>query len=396
MKIDLKNIEDLTSKFLNDGLTAQEEAELRELLKESGNKVYFKKMYAIWYATNCAITDEDVEHAYQKALFRINSINRQQPGEQITVQRRFPFWRVAVAVAALVGGVFLYYAINTGKHGRNLYGHSNTQKAVIPAVILPVNKVTVPLGSRSIVELPDGTIVTLNAGSCLQYAASFGEKSREIILEGEGYFKVARNEAIPFIVRAKDVTIKALGTEFNVTAYPEEKMVRTTLVKGSVSIREDGNQATAKELILKPQQTVIIKYTTESKSELEVTSQPSNNNHVAIQNPDVAPKSDVVLEESAKKTLLYTSWKDPRWIIESEPLEEVAVKLQRRYDVRIIILDDDLKRYPFSGIITDETLEQVLEIMKATVPIDYTVKRKTVWLKIDLLQYEVFEKLMKK
>ena len=394
--MNLKNIKNLTSKFLNEGLTIQEQIVLQQLLKDSGNKEYFKKMYAIWYTSNCVIADEDVEQALQKVLFRINSINQQQFEEQIAVRHHFPFWRVAAVIAVLAGGAFLYYAINTGKPVRNLYSHLDTEKSVIPAATLPVNKVTVPLGSRSTVELPDGTTVTLNAGSCLQYAASFGEDSREIILEGEGYFKVARNEAIPFIVKAQDVTIRALGTEFNVTAYPEEKIVRTTLVKGSVSIRENGHHAGVKELILKPQQTVTIKYEAELPSDLESTLKPSNKNHVVLKHADEAEKNDVLLEESAKKALMYTSWKDARWVIESEPLEELAVKLQRRYNAHIIIMDNDLKQYPFSGILTDETLEQVLEIMKSTVPINYTVKQKTVWLKIDPQQYEVFDKLMKK
>jgi len=392
MRTIIKNIEDLTFGFLNDGLTAQEQAELKQLLEEPDNRDYFKKMYVIWYTGISTITDENVEHALQKTWFRINSSAQQQ-----SVRRRFPLWRVAATIAALVAGTFLYYTLNTSRYGNDLHSHLNTDHPVTPVATTPINKVIVPLGSRSTVELPDGTIVTLNSGSCMQYASSFGENSREIILEGEGYFKVAHNEAIPFIVRAKDVTIKALGTEFNVTAYPEEKMVRTTLVKGSVSIREDGNHANAKELILKPKQTVTIKYSTDSISNLEATLQPVDKKRHATQDDINEPeKINVTMEESAKKTLLYTSWKDARWVIESEPLEELAVKLQRRYNMNIIIMGDDLKKYPFSGILTDETMEQVLEIMKSTVPINYTVKQKTVWLKIDPQQYEVFEKLMKK
>ena len=396
--MNFKNIEDLTFKFLNAGLTAQEQSELQQLLKEPGNKDYFRKIYIIWHTANCAMKDEDVEHALQKALFRISFPN-QQAKKQIRIRQYFPFWRVAVIVAVIMGGAFLYYhAMNTGRPVNKLYSNVNTDESVIaPNVAAPINKVTVPLGSRpTMVELPDGTIVILNAGSCLQYTTSFGESSREIILEGEGYFKVARNEAIPFIVGVKDVTIKALGTEFNVTAYPEEKVVRTTLVKGSISIREDRDHANTKEWILKPQQTAIIRYAADTSSDLEITVQPSDRKHVVMQSLDEPEKIKVIMEESSRKTLLYTSWKDARWVIESDPLEELAVKLQRRYNVQIIIMDDDLKRYPFSGILTDETLEQVLEIMKSTVPINYEVKQKTVWLKVDPQQYKVFEKLMKR
>ena len=391
-----KNIEDLTSAFLSVGLTAQEQAELQQLLKDPDNKACFRKMYVIWHASNHTVKDEDVERALQKALFRVNNFSDQPLGEQIMVRRRFTFWRVAAAVVALIGGVSLYYTLNTRELANKPY-IANTDESAISTAIIPVNKVTVPLGSKSTVELPDGTIVTLNAGSCMQYAASFGKNSREIILEGEGYFKVVRNEAIPFVVRVKDVTIKVLGTEFNVTAYPEEQIIWTTLVKGSVSIRkENGNDSNIKEVILKPQQTATIKYTTESSSEIENALQVSVGKQVVVQESNNAPQRDVIVEESVRKTVSYTSWKDARWAIESEPLEELAIKLQRRYNVNIIIKDDDLKRYPFSGTLTDETLEQVLEIMKSTVPISYTVKHKTVWIEIDPQRYKVFEKLMKK
>lgn len=387
----LKNIEDLTIAFLRNGLTSREEAKMRLLLKEPAHREFFRNMYMIWHAGNEAKKNEDVERALQKALYRINMPERRHQGTIASV-RRLTFRRVAVA-AVLVAGIALFLVVNNGGPG---------DRTIVPvSVIEPgaspqVTKVTVPLGATSTVELSDGTIITLNAGSYLQYDDSFGKNSREVQLEGEGYFKVAPNETLPFVVRVKDVTIKALGTEFNITAYPEEETVRTTLVNGSVSIRKDRDQHAEKELILKPSQTAtVFKHDTKAATPEQNALQPLRGKQATALSSVNTAKEDVLLEESAKKTLLYTSWKDTRWIIEAEPLEELVVKLHRRYNVRIFIVDEALKQYPFNGIITDETLEQVLEIMKAAIPLQYAINKKDILLSIDPHQYEIFEKSKK-
>ena len=385
-KVSNKNLEELTSTFLSHGLTAQEQEVMQRLLKNPDNREYFRKMYILWYAGNKTISDEDVERALQKVLLRINTPYKSRRGKRI-VLRSFTFGRVAAAAVLLfIAGATIYLALNRGGAGANVLNVNE------PVAVVQVNKVTVPLGSKSTVELPDGTIVILNAGSTLQYAASFGESSREVELEGEGYFKVVRNEKLTFTVRVKDVVIKALGTEFNVTGYPEEETVRTTLVSGSVSILHEENNVDTKELILKPKQTATI-FTNTADAAIEV----ENETQFSAENMPVTDnivKSDVVLEEGAKQTLLYTSWKDARWIIEAEPLEELVVKLQRRYNVRIFIMDEALKNYPFNGIFTDETLEQLLEIMKMAAPIKYTINKNDILLSLDAQKYKIYKKSM--
>ena len=143
------NIEDLTFAFLNDGLTAQEKLILCQLLKEPVNKAYFKKMYTMWYADSRTQKDEDVEHALQRVLFRINRSERRFT-EPVIVRRRFIFRRaVAVAaVAVLVTGAVLYYALKTGEPTyKHLSETFNTEESATPDTNEPINKVTVPFGS---------------------------------------------------------------------------------------------------------------------------------------------------------------------------------------------------------------------------------------------------------
>ena len=97
-------------------------------------------------------------------------------------------------------------------------------------------EVVAPLGSQTQVLLPDQSVVVLNAGSKIRYYSNFGVKNREIWLQGEGYFTVAKNREKSFIVRAGSLVIKALGTQFNVKAYPTENTIETALVEGKVKI----------------------------------------------------------------------------------------------------------------------------------------------------------------
>ncbi len=110
----------------------------------------------------------------------------------------------------------------------------------------------VPEGQHISLTLPDGTSVWLNAQTRLQYPVSFDKRKRRVILDGEAYFKVARNEEKPFIVQTSQYNVEVLGTEFNVEAYSGKKDFRTTLMSGQVKIASVHDQSV--KLILKPSQ----------------------------------------------------------------------------------------------------------------------------------------------
>ena len=388
LNVDKKEVERLTELFLIDGLTAKEQVELQRLLKTPENKDFFKVMYALWYAANFPDSKEDVEQALQRAIFRID---RQQPPKRETLGWFFSLRKLAAVwlIAFALGAASLYLV------------NSRVQENDAPALMMASleTKVIVPLGSQSQVELPDGTVVSLNAGSTLQYDTSFGQDKREVWLEGEGYFKVVKNVAVPFVVKAKDVVVKALGTEFNVKAYPEEKSVQTTLVNGLVTVSQTNVSDHTKEVRLKPKQTVTI-YEQTAAEEQTVMDNTNTAQNVDATMPDSNPPANQTGQKKAAseyvelkdniKTELYTSWKDPRWVIESEPLGDLALKLQRRFDVEIIIADESLKQYLVNGILTDETLQQVLDIMKSIAPINYSIRRKTVTLTVNPHQKQFF------
>jgi ferric-dicitrate binding protein FerR (iron transport regulator) len=371
------NIESLTELFLFGELTSQEKELLRQLLKTPENKAYFREAYIVWRAANDTVSEKEVEDALQKALFRIrhSTISNSRKNGKALPNLLFPFKKLAIAsVISLVIGLSLYHLFS---------GMLNTEHQVVEAA---VSKVMTPLGSKAQVELPDGTVVTLNAGSELYYSSTFGIDSRDVWLKGEGYFKVAKNEAIPFIVQAKKVRIKALGTEFNVKAYPDEAMVQTTLVSGAVSVRKEHASTAGKEWRLQSKQTVTIyddervKETTSASTEnLEQSSTKTTTTQVATpsQITGITHDSDVKIENNVK-TELYTSWKDSRWLIEKEQLGDLVRKLERKYNVKISFANEQLRKYSFSGTLEDETFEQILEVIKLSAPINYSIKHNKV------------------
>jgi transmembrane sensor len=232
-----------------------------------------------------------------------------------------------------------------------------------------------PKGSRSIATLPDGTKVWLNASSKISYSLDFNMTERIIMLEGEAYFDVETNPSKPFIVKAHNLDIKAYGTLFNVKAYPEEDQVITTLVEGKVTI--EGIDEANKRFSIKMAPKQCVTYSTENKSvaqeeakkEQSVNSDSSNVSEVS---PAVLPDLSIV-----RKTLpvpeINTSWKDERWIIANENLQNLSVMLERRFNVNIKFSNEELKEYHFSGIIQNENIEQVMNILSLTMPVRYSI-----------------------
>lgn len=238
---------------------------------------------------------------------------------------------------------------------------------------LSFNEINTPMGSRTRVILPDSSSVWLNANSSLRYPESFTGNSRVVELKGEGYFEITKDEARQFVVNTSDIRIKVLGTTFNVKSYPEEGTIETTLIEGEVVLERLQSGKAGKEISIKPDQRV-----TYIRNEGKVVLSELKDMNASIGRPVVIPGNFFVADSI--ETLVYTSWKDGRLIINSEPLEELSLKLERRFDVKIEFKDEALKDFKFTGILENETLEQVLYALKVSSPLKYTIDHKTVYL----------------
>ena len=262
-----------------------------------------------------------------------------------------------------------------------------------------VVSVSAPIGAKATTVLPDGTKVWLNAGSNLTYNINtYGSKNREVTLIGQGFFKVITNAQKPFVVTAKGLKIKALGTEFDVKAYPEEEIVETTLVKGIVKLEGGDKNKNSFTITMNPKQKVTY-YTGQAQFETSEIKDPAKIdaeklNSIKLKDlPTDAPSQPQISD--IKQTDIYTSWKDDRWVFDGVEIGQLAILLERRYNVSIAFDSEELKHYKFTGTFQQETLEQILKVLKLTAPLRYTVGKGTVELMLDPELKIKYKKYMK-
>ncbi|MBR8535861.1 FecR domain-containing protein [Carboxylicivirga sediminis] len=187
--------------------------------------------------------------------------------------------------------------------------------------------------------LPDGTIVWLNGGSKLTYSSQFNDsKSRDVQLEGEAYFTVAKNEDIPFRVKTKSFVIKVLGTSFNVNAYDAASII-TTLEEGKVELHNISGDAIGR---LNPGQQAVCSAGIDNVSIKQVN------------------------------TSCFTSWKDGYLVFDDLPLDEVVPKLEQFYNIRIVVDESYSKNCKISGRAhRNVPIEQLLITLETTFGISY-------------------------
>jgi transmembrane sensor len=367
----IKDIDILITKYLENKCNQEEKNQILDLLSSSENERLSKEI--LLSLLNKFQEDQyeshsvDFERIYNELL---SAITRRETidSEKQPVQRRINIMRLvlrSVSIAAVICIAFFLGTIfnpqsktlNTGQYNKPTY-----------------IEVKAPFGARSEIMLSDGTEVLLNAGSSLKYQSDYNLNNRNLMLEGEAYFKVAKNINLPLVVNAGDINIKATGTEFNVKAYSDDGIIETTLINGEVEISQKGNNDKDRVLVLKPNQKAIYaeqsdQLTLEKIKEIE----PQAIKTAKIKTADlmVSPKTDI---EQA------TAWTKNKLIIRSENLESLCTKLQRKYNVTFIFSDEEIKKHRFSGVLLDETLQQVLDVIKLTAPVDYFLDRKTVLL----------------
>lgn len=249
-------------------------------------------------------------------------------------------------------------------------------------------EITTPLGSTSEIVLPDSSRIWLNAGSKIKYSSSFNQTNRLLYLEGEGYFKVAKNKNLPFIVNSYGFEVKAVGTEFNIKAYNEDPTIETTMVEGKITLQH------SKENILSGISLVANQKATFYKSQETLTVEVVKKIEKQKEEVNYMPEHRLVITPMINPTPVV-SWKENQLIIERTQLCELAEILKRKYNFNFEFKSEDIKRFSFSGTLEDETLQQVMDVIKISSPIDYVIVGKTVIIERNDKRTHKFEKLLK-
>ncbi|PTS97746.1 anti-sigma factor [Pedobacter sp. HMWF019] len=202
--------------------------------------------------------------------------------------------------------------------------HSNNQNNLSH---ISTNTIVIPNGGQYEVQLPDGTHVWLNAASSLTYPTRFTGHNRKVKLTGEGYFEVAKDKLKPFEVETADQQVQVLGTHFNINAYAEEKIQKTTLLEGSVKVISKNNS-----ILIKPSEQVI-----------------NQNNDLSVKTVNSANA---------------IAWKNGVFQFDHTELRSLMLDLSRWYNVEVVYEGHIKKRF-FSGTIDKSyTLVEVLKVLE--------------------------------
>lgn len=362
----------LLKKFKTDQCTLSDLRKLDQQLKD-------KKLVKNWLSRELDESPNDgvrIDFEYEELFKKIKHKIYKQPRAKST-QKIIPF-KTIIQVAAVLISVFLFGGLVSFLIFRQTHETKKTNQFC---------EVVAPYGARSEVVLPDGSKVWLNAGSKLCYSTDFNISSRRLALTGEGFFDVSKNKKLPFVVDALSIEITALGTQFNVKAYKEDETIETTLIEGKVMLNSKLEDLKFSENIylLPNQKAVLIK----ERKELAVENIAHNKKEAEKTVPAkliVKKKIDLLPE---------VSWINNRLVFYEKELSKILIELERKYNVRFNFELDQIKNYKFTGTLEDETLQQVLDVIKLSAPFDYKIKGNEVTLAVNTERIRTYEKQLK-
>jgi ferric-dicitrate binding protein FerR (iron transport regulator) len=207
-------------------------------------------------------------------------------------------------------------------------------------------EIVTPPAARIHFTLPDGSSGWLNSESVLRYSAGLHGKARRVELIGEGFFNVEKNPNRPFIVKSNNIEVKVLGTKFNVNAYPEESEIEVALQSGKVEVYgiSDSNVKSRIAKLLPGEQVSVSK---------------TNINNIT--------------KTKIEDTEFITAWIDDILVFRGETMESVVKKISRWFNVDVKLEGDNLKDYKLHATFHQESLDEILKLIKLTSPIDYKV-----------------------
>jgi hypothetical protein len=265
---------------------------------------------------------KNLDHILYKIHYEINS--------KLSAQKTRKFDTILKWTQRLASIIVLPIVIFIGIH---MYKESNLRNEAWV-------EIKSPAWSKVQFCLPDGTKGWLNSNSSIKYNGNFST-NRQLALKGEAFFDVFKDKNSPFIVTANDISVKVLGTRFNITSYENEKNIEVVLEEGKLVFL---NKAKNKSYTMKPNDLVIY-----DKTHKDFT-------------------TEVV--QSHK----YVSWIEGKLIFRNDPLDVVANKLERWYNIDVDVNVSLAENLRLRATFIDESLEEVLDLMKRSLPIDYRIE----------------------
>jgi len=334
-----KNIEqvnwDLLARFLSDEVSESEKAEVESWaaqsaenlnqLKSSRNIMQKSRLYYHSRKFNPAAAWEKIQPEMDKPNW---VIGMEKPVQKHFLSRRFLRIAASLLLAVMLGSVGFYL------------GFRQHKTAVFTEVIS--NEQQVLQG----ITLPDGTVVTLNSNSKLNYPKQFSGKFRKVSLEGEGFFEVKHNASKPFVITAGNAQIKVLGTSFNVSARPGDKTVEVTVETGKVQVHcQKLAQQHGSDLILVPGEKGVL----------------------------ITARNQLIKSVNTDRNV--TAWKTHDLIFKQTPLREVLENLEKVYHTEIQLSDPALNELVLTAHFDNQTIDFILEVIRLTFNLELSAQK---------------------
>lgn len=303
--------------------TAEENKIIENWVNENQeNRILYNELNDIWLGAGSKLGNEkefDVEKAIAKFIERVRTVQRNKT-------RRLQLFNIlryaAIIILALAIPVTYQFAKKTAQG-------ANSTTTIYCA-----------FGDKTSIILPDSSQVWLNSGSKITFNNNFKNGSRQLFLEGEGYFSVRKDPDNPFYVNTSLINVKVLGTQFNLKAYPDENDVAVTLVSGSLEVKNEKSQK-----MITPNQKLLYNKT---------------DHNITVENlSDLSPE---------------TEWINGRLVFRNESLGELEHKLERWFDVEIEFGDETVKSRRFSGTLEHESILEVISYFGISQYVGYNIK----------------------
>jgi len=357
---------DLIRLYLNDDCSSEEKDIIENWLAEDqSHQEYFDTIKDVWEVTPSSDVEVDFEEEWHRMSTRLG-INLDAPKNiaseekvntkshpKINEHRPINYLLKVAAVILLIALPAYYFST---------FNMISTSKKSSSKVAM--QKIETAKGERASMQFSDGSKIMLNSMSSVRFPKVFSSGKREIYLEGEAFFRVIHNEDVPFIVHVNGVTVRDIGTEFNVNGYKEDGSVEVVVRNGQVAVKQDDyskNNGNDSQSANSPHSTREVFLTKGQRTFVKSGQLPSKPENVSLKP--------------------YMAWVNGRMVFDGTPMREVIKRLERAYDLKFQVKDSTLLSEKLKASFKRETPEKVLGIIAFSLGIDYELHGSTVILK---------------
>ncbi|MCK0147229.1 FecR domain-containing protein [Arenibacter sp. F26102] len=310
--------EDLLQKYLENKLGPEEKELVFRWIKKGGGN---QKKFNVLKAKHVAGALKSISREEPVSAFNIFQKKR-------NLKRLYRSLSYAAIVVLLISISFTFYKDHFNIQQKN---SSNANQDILIAHS--------ENGAKKKIILPDGSTVILNIDSYIEYPINFKKETREVSLIGEATFDIVHDSLRPFIVMTEHYNVKVLGTTFNVKSYPNDTQTETTLITGKVELVREKEEP----IILAPSQQAVFN---KAKNKIKI--------------------GKVISED-------VVAWQKGTLVFKNTPMQQVALDLERNHNKKIIIKSSKLLEYEYTGTLDNLSLEESLQLLKVSSPIDFKI-----------------------